>query len=92
MKKKTVVFAILFFIEVMIFAVLGVSVIRSAYDNEIHTVQNLAGKVITQYPETENAFLEAIGDMDRNSADAGADILTHYGYDCILYTSDAADE
>ena len=81
MRKKTVVFAILFFIEVMIFAVLGVSVIRSAYDNEIHTVQNLAGKVITQYPETENTFLEALGDMERKSADAGADILTHYGYD-----------
>ena len=81
MRKKTVVLAILFFIEVMIFAVLGVSVIRSAYDNEIHTVQNLAGKVITQYPETENAFLEALGDMERKSTDAGADILTHYGYD-----------
>lgn len=81
MRKKTAVFAILFFIEVMIFALLGVFVIRSAYDNEIHTVQNLAGKVITQYPETENAFLEALGDMDRKSTDAGADILTHYGYD-----------
>ena len=81
MRKKTVVFVILFFIEVMIFGVLGVSVIRSAYDNEIHTVQNLAGKVITQYPETENAFLEALGDMERKSTDAGADILTHYGYD-----------
>ena len=81
MRKKTVVLAILFFIEVMIFAVLGVSVIRSAYDNEIHTVQNLAGKVITQYPETENAFLEALGDMDRKNTKAGADILAHYGYD-----------
>lgn len=81
MRKKTAVFAILFFIEVMIFALLGVFVIRSAYDNEIHTVQNLAGKVITQYPETENAFMEALGDMDRKSTDAGADILTHYGYD-----------
>ena len=81
MRKKVLAFAILFFIEVMIFAVLGVSVLRSAYDNEIHTVQNLAGKVITQYPETENAFLEALGDMERKSSDAGADILTHYGYD-----------
>ena len=81
MRKKVLVFAILFFIEVMIFAVLGVFVIRGAYDNEIRTVQNLAGKVITQYPETENAFLEALGDMDRKSTDAGADILTHYGYD-----------
>ena len=81
MRKKTMVFVILFFIEVMIFGVLGVSVIRSAYDNEIHTVQNLAGKVITEYPETENAFLEALGDMDRKNTDAGADILTHYGYD-----------
>ena len=81
MRKKVLVFAILFFIEVMIFAVLGVFVIRSAYDNEIYTVQNLAGKVITQYPETENAFLEALGEMDRKSTDAGADILTHYGYD-----------
>lgn len=81
MRKKTAVFGILFFIEVIIFAVLGVFVIRSVYDNEIHTVQNLAGKVIAQYPETENAFLEALGDMDRESVDTGADILSHYGYD-----------
>lgn len=57
------------------------NVIRSAYVNEIHTVQNLAGKVIAQYPETESAFLEALGDRDRENADAGAGILSHYGYD-----------
>ncbi|MCM1146103.1 MAG: HAMP domain-containing histidine kinase [Clostridium sp.] len=80
-RKKTVFFGILFFIEVMIFAVLGLFVIQDAYDNEIHTVQNLAGSVITQYPETENAFLSALGDMERQNMDVGADILRHYGYD-----------
>lgn len=81
MRKKTVIFALLFFMEVVIFAVLGVFVIQSAYKSEMRTVQNLAGKVIAGYPETEDAFLSALGDMDRKNAEAGADILSHYGYD-----------
>lgn len=54
---------------------------QGAYLNEIHTVQNIAGRVIGAYPETENAFLEALGDTDRQDMEAGADILSHYGYD-----------
>lgn len=81
MRKKTVVFAISFLVMTVIYAVLGMFIIRGAYANEIHTVQNLAGAVITQYPETENVFAEALGDMERKSADAGAAMLIHYGYD-----------
>ncbi|MCM1388530.1 MAG: HAMP domain-containing histidine kinase [Bacillus sp. (in: Bacteria)] len=81
MRKKTVIFALLFFMEVMIFAVSGIFVIQRAYGSEMRTVQNLAGQVIVRYPETESAFMSALGNMDTKSAEAGADILSHYGYD-----------
>lgn len=81
MKKMAAVFALLFMALTIVFGMLGVYWIRSVYDNEIHTVQNLAGKVITAYPETENAFLEALGDKTKTDAGRGGDILAHYGYD-----------
>ena len=81
MKKTAAVFVILFTALTIIFGMIGMYWIRSVYDNEIHTVQNLAGKVITAYPETENAFLEALGDKEKTDAGRGGEILAHYGYD-----------
>lgn len=79
-KKETALFA---FILLVLAAFLGgcaVSAMRSAYANEIHTVQNLAGRVIAEYPETENVFLEALGDGKRKDMETGAAILAVYGY------------
>ena len=81
MKKTAAVFALMFIALTMVFGMLGVYWIRSVYDDEIHTVQNLAGKVITAYPETENVFLEALGDKEKTDAGRGGEILAHYGYD-----------
>lgn len=81
MKKLAAVFALLFMAFTILFGIMGMHRIRSVYDNEIYTVQNLAGKVITAYPETENAFLEALGDKEKSDAKRGGEILAHYGYD-----------
>ena len=81
MKQKALGFTVIFFIVTLFCGVWEIGVMRSAYVNEIRTVQNIAGRVITDYPETERVFAQALVDMDRSSADAGADILSHYGYD-----------
>lgn len=81
MKKQAIFLSCFFFIMAAVFGVCGIFVIRGAYVNEIHTVQNLAGRVIAKYPETEKVFLEALGDMERKDRDTGAQILALYGYD-----------
>ena len=81
MKHKALGFTLVFLMITVFCGVWGISVMRAAYVNEIRTVQNIAGRVITAYPETERVFAQALADMDRSSADAGADILSHYGYD-----------
>lgn len=81
MKRLTAAFAVLFMMLTILFGIMGIYGIRRVYDTEIRTVQNLAGKVITAYPETENAFLEALGDKEKTDAVKGGEILAHYGYD-----------
>ena len=81
MKHRALGFTVVFLIITVFCGVWGIGVMRGAYVNEIRTVQNIAGKVITDYPETERVFAQALADMDRSSADAGVDILSHYGYD-----------
>ena len=81
MKKETCFYMALILAGGILFGVLGQAVIREAYCHEIHTVQNLAGKLFQSAPETEPVFLEALGDMDRENREAGNRILERYGYD-----------
>lgn len=81
MKKETMLFSVFLLAGAVLFGIFGMSVIREAYRHEIHTVQNLAGRMLIEYPETENAFLEALADMDRTDSGAGSVFLERYGYD-----------
>lgn len=81
MKKETQLFSALVLLGAVIFALFGLSVIREAYQHEVQTVQNLAGRMFLKYPETENDFLEALADMNREDIDAGSIRLERYGYD-----------
>lgn len=81
LKRIQVVFYCFVLAVVTVFGIGGIKVLQSAYRNEIRTVQSIAGKVISEYPETENVFTEALRDMERESADVGVDILARYGYD-----------
>lgn len=81
MKKETLLFSALVLTGAVLFSVFGLYVIREAYRHEIHTVQNLAGRMLVEYPETENAFLEALADMDRTDSGTGSALLERYGYD-----------
>lgn len=81
MKRETLLFSALVLAGAVLFGVFGLSVIREAYQHEIQTVQNLAGRMFIKYPETENDFLEALADMDRADIEAGSVQLERYGYD-----------
>lgn len=81
MKKETYLFMAFILAGGILFGLFGTMVILEAYQHEIHTVQNLAGKILTSAPEMENDFLEALGDMDRQDSEAGNRILERYGYD-----------
>ena len=81
MKRETWLFAAFVLAGTVLFGLFGLSVIREAYLHEIQTVQNLAGRMFVEYPETENDFLEALADMDRADIGAGSAFLERYGYD-----------
>lgn len=81
MKKETQLFYALVLAGALLFGVFGLNVIREAYLHEIQTVQNLAGRMFMEYPETKSDFLEALADMDRADSGAGSAWLERYGYD-----------
>lgn len=64
----------------VLLAAVGWSALRSAYQNEVRTVQNISGAVIAASPGTEQALAAAVRDTARSNADRGAEILAHYGY------------
>lgn len=60
---------------------IGFREINNAYRSEIAMVQNIAGAVISEYPETEITFIAAVGDTGQSSRRDGAELLSRYGYD-----------
>lgn len=81
MKKLIAVYSILSVSLILLLGALGYTVMHDVYVQEINTVQNLAGAVITQYPNTETAFAEALYSQNREQIAAGTEILSGYGYD-----------
>lgn len=62
-----------------LFLFLAYHAIKTAYQNEIHTVQNIAGAVLTDSPEDEQAFIRAAkGETD--AVQEGIVVLSKYGY------------
>ena len=81
MKKYITIFTAVCVGITAIFGFFGFSLIHKIYDNEINTVQNLAGAVITEYPKAEQIFMEALNDESRADSYKGSQILSSYGYD-----------
>lgn len=88
MKIRLAVFTLLLAALAMLQGIFGYTVLQRAYKSEMITVRNIAGRVISRYPESENAFMEALADEDRRNADAGAEIMARYGYDAEDTISD----
>ncbi len=81
MKKKTVVLftlAVLFLTAVL--GVLGIQLLKEVQRTEIFTVQNIAGAVLSEYPEAETALMEGVLEREHQRQETGADFLAKYGY------------
>lgn len=81
MKKNSLRFIALLAAAAAAAAVFGAMLIYRADRQEIYRTENIAGAVITAYPETEETFMKAVMDTDQTSAAAGEKITAHYGYD-----------
>lgn len=81
MKRSIVAFAVVFTAIIVVMAFAGYFVIRRVYQTEILTVQNIAGAVLSAYPEAENQLITAVQDGEKRDAETGAEILAQYGYD-----------
>lgn len=81
MKRIIMIVTIFILIVAAGLGVFGGMAIDEAAQHQVQTVQNLAGAVITGYPQTEPVFVDALMDSSYQTAEAGAAILAHYGYD-----------
>lgn len=88
MKKYTAIFTAVCVSITAVLGFLGFVFMRVVYDNEINTVQNLAGSMLSEYPEAEQKFISALNDESRTAASKGSQILSRYGYDTENKISD----
>lgn len=80
MRKHTVIFTVLVIALILSLGAFGGMAIYHAQMQEVKRVQNLAGAVVSVYPETEEAFVSAVMDQDFEQEKSGARLMSHYGY------------
>lgn len=80
MKKSLIFHIILQTAAAVIFIAFLLIFTRHVSYSELHTVQRLAGGVISSFPEAEPAFLDALQDHGEDSRVAGELLLARYGY------------
>jgi hypothetical protein len=84
MKKYMVLFTLLSILIIFVIGILAVKIINDVYQNEINVVENVAGAVLSEYPQAENDLMTAVLDDDFIYADKGSEILAKFGYDSNL--------
>lgn len=57
------------------------TVIYNAQYNEVQRVYNIAGAVLSEYPQAEQIFVNAVMNEDHKNESYGENIMSHYGYD-----------
>lgn len=80
-KKQMIMIATITIVVVTALGVCGGMAICQAEQQEIKRVQNLAGVVVSAYPEIEEAFISAVMDQDFTDQEAGGQVMARYGYD-----------
>lgn len=80
-KKQMIMIAAITIVVITALGVCGGMAICQAEQQEIKRVQNLAGVVVSAYPETEEAFISAVMDQDFTDQEAGGQVMARYGYD-----------
>lgn len=75
------VFVLLLLVCSICVGIFGGVVIYKAEKHELKRIQNIAGAVITEYPDAEKNFVEAVQDSEYSDVSAGIEIMSGYGYD-----------
>lgn len=81
MRNTAKIFTGMLAITSIILIFLGFYAINDAYHAEISMVQNIAGAVISEYPETENVFISSVADETMKNQAYGTELMSVYGYD-----------
>lgn len=81
MKKHILFFTVIQAAAVFLFILFGLAFVKNTSANEVRTVQNLAGRIIPAFPETESDFMQAIQYPAGEQQNTGAKLLARYGYE-----------
>lgn len=63
------------------FLLFGFTFLKNTSTAEVHTVQNLAGALIREFPETESLFVKTLQSPSTELRDEGTLTLSRYGYE-----------
>lgn len=74
---------------ILICGSLSFSVLRAQYTLELKQYGNIAGAVLSEYPDAEQTLLDALQDSHYSHLDEGFSILEKYGYQENLLVTDA---
>ncbi|MCX4340322.1 MAG: HAMP domain-containing sensor histidine kinase [Lachnospiraceae bacterium] len=66
----------------------GVSLLNSQHKQELDLISNIAGAVLSEYPEAEELFVSTLRDTKYIHVDEGLSLLSKYGYRQNLLMSD----
>lgn len=81
MKKHLILFIGIQTVFAICFILSGMAFLKNTSTSEVHTVQNLAGALIPDFPETEPAFMQALQNPSPGQKAGGASLLSRYGYE-----------
>lgn len=81
MKKHILFYTVIQAAAVFSFILFGLAFVKNTSANEVRTVQNLAGRIIPAFPETESDFMQAIQYPAGEQQNTGAELLARYGYE-----------
>lgn len=63
------------------FILFSLTFVKNVSTAEVHTVQNLAGALISELPEAESVFMQTLQNPSPEQKEAGARLLARYGYE-----------
>lgn len=81
MKKHILFYTVIQAAAVFSFILFGLAFVKNTSANEVRTVQNLAGRIIPAFPETESDFMQALQYPSGEQQNTGAELLARYGYE-----------
>lgn len=81
MKKHILFYTVIQAAAAVFFLLFSLTFVKNICVNEVHTVQNLAGRIIPAFPETESDFMQAIQHPSEEQQNIGTELLARYGYE-----------